>query len=175
LIHRRPGARRFTASLLDARAWLHLLRLVHYYNYSHVAPRRRARFGRGVAIAPNVSFRNGERIVVGHRARIGTRCFVWAGNSTGRIEIGDDTLLGPEVFLTASNYGTRRDKLIREQERDEGDVVIGRDVWLGTGVVVLPGVRIGDGCVVGAGAVVTRSLPDRAIAVGAPARVVGHR
>ena len=57
----------------------------------------------------------------------------------------------------------------------DGRVVIGRDVWLGARVMVMPGVTIGDGCVVGAGSVVTSDLPTEAIAVGTPARVVGNR
>jgi acetyltransferase-like isoleucine patch superfamily enzyme len=61
------------------------------------------------------------------------------------------------------------------QPRREADVIIGRDVWLGARVIVLAGVTIGDGCVIGAGSVVTRSLPPNSIAVGAPARVVGER
>ncbi|NUQ39504.1 MAG: hypothetical protein HUU23_17315 [Caldilineales bacterium] len=57
----------------------------------------------------------------------------------------------------------------------KGDIVIEDDVWLGVGAIVLDGVTIGRGAVIGAGAVVTESIPAYAIAVGAPARVVGHR
>jgi acetyltransferase-like isoleucine patch superfamily enzyme len=174
-VTRRPAARRFAASVLDARAWLHIARLVHFYNYSHVAPRRRARIGPGVAIAPDVSFRNGERISIGERSHIGSRCSIWAGDGHGRIDIGEDALFGPEVFITASNYRTAPGVPVMRQPREERDVVIGRDVWLGARVIVLPGVRVGDGAVIGAGSVVTRSVPENAIAVGVPARVVGSR
>jgi acetyltransferase-like isoleucine patch superfamily enzyme len=61
------------------------------------------------------------------------------------------------------------------QPRIEEDIVIGRDVWLGARVIVVAGVSIGDGCIVGAGSVVTRSLPPNSIAVGSPARIVGCR
>lgn len=61
------------------------------------------------------------------------------------------------------------------QPKDEKDVVIGDDVWLGAQVLVMPGVTIGDGCVVGAGSVVTRDLPANSIAVGSPAKIVGER
>jgi acetyltransferase-like isoleucine patch superfamily enzyme len=54
-------------------------------------------------------------------------------------------------------------------------VVIGDDVWLGVRVVVTAGVTIGEGCIVGAGAVVTKDLPPNAIAAGVPARVIGER
>ncbi|MGV1009227.1 MAG: DapH/DapD/GlmU-related protein [Dermatophilaceae bacterium] len=62
-----------------------------------------------------------------------------------------------------------------QQPKRERDVIIGNDVWLGARVIVVAGVEIGDGCVVGAGAVVTRSLPQGTIAAGVPARPVGQR
>ena len=166
---------RLLRSTFDPRAWLHLLRLVHYYNYSHVEPMRRVRLGGGALLAPNVSLRNGERIEIGAHARIGTRCSLWAGDQHGRVVIGDHTLLGPEVYVTASNYEMALGVPVMDQAKQERDVLIGNGVWFGARVVVLPGVQIGDGCVVGAGAVVTASLPANSIAVGVPAKVVGNR
>jgi acetyltransferase-like isoleucine patch superfamily enzyme len=106
---------------------------------------------------------------------IGERSCLWAGDSSGRITLGDNALLGPEVFITASNYGVAAGTPVMYQDKVEADVVIGADVWLGVRVTVLPGVVIGDGAVVGAGSVVTKSLPANCIAVGAPAKVVGWR
>jgi acetyltransferase-like isoleucine patch superfamily enzyme len=57
----------------------------------------------------------------------------------------------------------------------EDPVVIGDDVWLGAGAMVLDGVKIGKGCIVGAGAVVTKNLPDYAVAVGVPAKILKNR
>ena len=62
-----------------------------------------------------------------------------------------------------------------DQPKLERDVVVGDDVWLGARVMVVPGVEIGDGCIIGASSVVTRSVPAGSIAVGNPARVVGRR
>jgi acetyltransferase-like isoleucine patch superfamily enzyme len=62
-----------------------------------------------------------------------------------------------------------------DQPMDERDVIIGADVWLGARVMVVAGVEIGDACIIGASSVVTRSIPAGSIAVGNPARVVGHR
>jgi acetyltransferase-like isoleucine patch superfamily enzyme len=166
---------RLLRSALDPRPWLHVLRLVHFYNYSHVAQVRRARIGAGVAMAPNVSMRSGERVEIGARSHIGAHCSLWAGSTTGRIVLGHHALLGPEVYITASNYETAPGAPIMDQARSEADVVIGNDVWLGARVIVLPGVTIGDGCVVGAGSVVTRSLAPGSIAVGVPARVIAQR
>jgi hypothetical protein len=89
----------FGLSLVDPRAWFQLFRMVHYYNYSHVRPRRLADIGSGVRMAPNVSLANGERIKIGAYSHIGARCSIWAGDSVGRMTLGRHALLGPEVFI----------------------------------------------------------------------------
>jgi acetyltransferase-like isoleucine patch superfamily enzyme len=165
----------FIGSVLDPRAYLHFFRLIHYVNYSHVRERRLMTVGSQTGIAPNVSFRNGERITIGQNSHIGERCYLWAGNETGRIVIGNYVSLAPEVFITASNYQFAAGKPFREQPKSELDVRIGDDVWLGAGVVVVAGVEIGSGCIVGAGAVVTKSLPPNSIAGGVPAKVLSSR
>ena len=66
-------------------------------------------------------------------------------------------------------------KPIGQQPETRQGIEIGDDVWIATGCRILDGVKIGRGCVVGAGAVVTQSLPDYSIAVGVPARIVGNR
>jgi acetyltransferase-like isoleucine patch superfamily enzyme len=162
-------------SLVDPRTYLHVLRLVHYAGYSHVRERRKIQAGKGTGIAPNVSFRNGERITMGRECHVGERCYLWAGDSSGRIILGDHVSLAPEVFITASDYRFEPGKPFRQQPKDERDIRIGNDVWLGAQVVVTAGVTIGDGCIVGAGAVVTRDLPAGSIAAGVPARVIGTR
>jgi acetyltransferase-like isoleucine patch superfamily enzyme len=93
----------------------------------------------------------------------------------GRITLGRHALLGPEVFITASNYQTEPGTPVMDQPKLERDVVVGDDVWLGARVMVVPGVEIGDGCIIGASSVVARSIPAGSIAVGNPARVVGRR
>jgi acetyltransferase-like isoleucine patch superfamily enzyme len=165
----------FGLSLVDPRAWFQLFRLLHYYNYTHVRPRRLADIGPGVRMAPNASLRNGERIKIGAYSHIGSHCSIWAGDSVGRVTLGHHALLGPEVFITASNYQTEPGTPVMDQPKLERDVVIGDDVWLGARVMVVAGVEIGDGCIIGASSVVTRSIPAGSIAVGTPARVVGRR
>lgn len=169
------GLTRVLRSLRTPGVWIHPLRLLHYYGYSHVLPRQRVSLGPGAFLAPNTSLRNGERIVVGARTHVGERCSLWAGDSTGRIVIGEDVLLAPEVFITASDYGTASGELVVRQPRRERDVTVGDGVWLGARVVVVAGVSIGDGAVVGAGAVVTRDVPAGSVSAGVPARVVGWR
>lgn len=162
-------------TLVHPATYFQVVRLVHYYSYSHAIPRRRLKLGAGSTIAPNISIRNPERIRIGSDTKIGERAYLWAGDAEGRITIGDGCRLGPEVFITASDYGLVPGESIAHQERRERDVVIGDDVWLGVRVFVGAGAEIGDGCVVSAGSVVTRSLPPGSIAAGVPARVVRRR
>lgn len=163
-------------SFLDPRAYVHLLRLLHYYNYAHVKQKRKLTLGPGVKMAPNVSLRNAERIQIGARTHIGERCYLWAGADHARVVIEEDALFAPRVFIIASNYQyADRATPIMRQPRAERDVHIGRDVWLGTNVVVVAGVSVGEGSVVAAGSVVTRDIPPWSVAAGVPAKVIGRR
>ena len=94
----------------------------------------------------------------------------------GGVEIGDNTLVAMHSVILSSNHAVPAiDVILREQPDVIERTRIGRDCWLGAGVKVLAGVSIGDGCVVGAGSVVTRDLPANAIAHGVPAKVTGTR
>lgn len=172
---RRARGLRLILSLLDPRAYLHILKIINYYNYSHVTPLRHMKIGSTPAISPNSSFSNPERIIIGDRCRIGARCTLWAGPGTGRIVIGNDVLFAPEVMITAANYRYNDGQPVTDQAMDEGDVVIGDDVWLGARAILLPGARVGNGAIIGAGALVKGDIPPFSIAVGAPAKVVGQR
>jgi acetyltransferase-like isoleucine patch superfamily enzyme len=162
-------------STLDPRVYVHAFRLLHYYNYAHVKPRRQVKLGEGTTIAPNAALANGERITIGSGTRVGARCVLWAGDRSGRIQIGNGCRLAPDCFLTASDYGAEPGRSFLDQPRQEADIIVGNHVWLGARVFVAAGVTIGDHCIVGAGAVVTKSLPANTIAVGVPARVVKTR
>lgn len=110
----------------------------------------------------------------GFQIHIGARCFANFGLvalDVARITIGDDVQIGPNVQLLTPTHplepGARRDKWEAAQP-----ITIGDNVWLGGGVIVLPGVTIGADAVVGAGAVVTKDLAPGSVAVGNPARVI---
>ena len=166
---------RLVGSTLDPRSWAHLLKIINYYNYSHVQPLRRMTLGASPNISPDASFSNAERILVGDRVRIGSGCRIWAGPASSAIRIGDDVLFGPDVLVTAASYRYNDGSPVTEQRMDEADIIIGNDVWLATRATILPGARIGDGAVIAAGAVVKGRIPPFAIAAGAPARVVSQR
>jgi len=172
------GARkvlRAVASLIDPRIYLHGLRILHFYGYSHVSQVRKLACGPNVSFAPNVSFRNAERITIGAGTHIGEYSTIWAGNSTGRITFGEKALLAPRVTVTASNYGIARGVPPMDQAKNEQDIRIGSGTWLGADVVVLAGVTIGDGAIVAAGAVVTKDVLPDAIVGGVPAKILGFR
>jgi acetyltransferase-like isoleucine patch superfamily enzyme len=149
--------------------------LVNFYAYAHVEERRLLTAGPGLRMSPSVSLRNGERITIGRGVHIGERSCLWAGNQGGRISLGDKALLGPEVYITASNYGTAWGTPVMDQPTVEADVIIGDDVWLGVRATVVAGVTIGSGAIVAAGAVVTKDVPSGAIVGGVPARLIGWR
>lgn len=124
--------------------------------------------GDGAVVKPPLYVDYGENI------HIGPRTFANYGLvalDVARITIGADCQIGPNVQLLTPTHPTapdpRRDKLEAAQP-----IVIEDNVWLGGGVIVCPGVRIGENSVVGAGAVVTRDIPSDVVAVGSPARVV---
>ncbi len=142
------------------------------------------RIGADTMIGPWVSLTAGmvpgQAMVHDAVVCIGDRCVIGRGNSiVGHfsIDIGDDVYTGPNVYITDQNHGLSDVELPigRQWPSPEAPVRIGSGSWLGTGVVVLPGVTIGRGVAVGAGSVVTGDLPDYAVAVGAPARVVRLR
>jgi len=91
------------------------------------------------------------------------------------ISIGAHSLFGPGCVLVDHNHGIARDRRIDEQPCTAGPIKVGRDVWCGAGVVILPGITIGDGAVVGANSVVTRDVEPMSIVGGAPARLIGRR
>ncbi|MGY1845400.1 sugar O-acetyltransferase [Modestobacter sp. SYSU DS0875] len=126
------------------------------------------------AFGPGSELRPPFRCDYGHQTSVGARTFANFGLvvlDVARVTIGDDVQLGPNVQLLTATHpvepAPRRDKW-----EGSAPIVIADNVWLGGGVIVCPGVTIGENTVVGAGAVVTRDLPANVVAVGNPARVV---
>lgn len=87
------------------------------------------------------------------------------------IYVGDHTMIGPNVTLATAGHPINAELRERNYQYNM-PVRIGRNCWLGAGVIVLPGITIGDNVVIGAGSVVTKDLPDNVVAVGDPCRVL---
>ena len=128
--------------------------------------------GHQLKISKNVRFGSGAKVEVGAYCGINNNC--WIGNDT---IIGDDVMFGPDVsILSGSHNFERTDIPMREQGASERKkVIIGDDVWIGTRVIILPGVKIGSHSIIGAGAIVTKDVPEYAIVGGNPARVIKYR
>lgn len=111
-------------------------------------------------------------VKIGDNSGLGVRCEI-----NGEVEIGNNVLMGPDVIIYTQNHAfKRRDVLIIDQKYESSErVEIGDDVWIGRHVIILPGVHIGKGAVIGAGAVVAKDIPEYAIAVGNPIVIKGYR
>lgn len=135
------------------------------------------RLDEGVFIGRNtiLSCKNGD-IHLEKNANLGFNCLL---TSTNSITVGADNIVAAFTYiLGGGNYQIDNiDRPIREMYdyQGKGGVVTGENVWIGAHVTVLDGVRIGSGAVVGAGSVVSRSIPDNAVAAGAPAEVRRQR
>ncbi|MTD58973.1 sugar O-acetyltransferase [Amycolatopsis pithecellobii] len=88
------------------------------------------------------------------------------------IRIGDDVSIGPRVQLLTALHPMEDHDLRRQRWETAAPITIGNNVWFGGGVIVCPGVTVGNETVVGAGSVVTRDLPSRVFAAGNPCRVI---
>jgi acetyltransferase-like isoleucine patch superfamily enzyme len=136
--------------------------------------------GHHTMIGPDVTLSAGmvpgQRCVHDRIVSIGDRCLIGKGSGiVGHfgIEIGDDVWTGHHIYITDQNHGYEDPNLpISRQSMPERPVVVGSGSWLGHGTVVLPGSVIGRHVVIGANSVVTGTIPDFSVAVGAPARVI---
>jgi acetyltransferase-like isoleucine patch superfamily enzyme len=130
--------------------------------------------GSGVFLGRNtiLSCKNGD-IAVEQGANIGFNCEIF---SASRVTIGRDTLLAAYCYVIGGDHDfSDPAAAVLAQGRRSAGVTIGAGAWLGAGAKILDGVTVGDRAVVGAGAVVREPVPEGAIAVGVPARVVGQR
>lgn len=108
----------------------------------------------------------------GKNIKIGKNVFINSGcrfQDQGGITIGDGALIGHNVVLTTLNHDINPNK---RSNMHPAPIVIGNNVWIGANATVVPGVNIGDGAIVAAGAVVTRNVPPKVIVGGVPAKII---
>ncbi|MFM8292849.1 MAG: acyltransferase [Planctomycetia bacterium] len=169
-----------------------ILRLAAYAFYKGVAqflPQPPRLFGlgkllRGLACRPlllscgrNVNIEQCADIGFHPTVRIGDNSGIGVRSTVTHADIGNDVMMGPEfVYIPVGHVFDRTDIPMRLQGPTPYQrLTIGNDVWIGRRVMVMPGVRIGDGAIIAAGAVVTKDVPDYAIVGGVPAKVIRFR
>lgn len=128
--------------------------------------------GKNVNIESRAFFHSGRNITIGDNSGIGINAFL-----SGRVIIGNNVMMGPDVVILTQNHKfDRLDIPMLEQGfKDEQPVTICDDVWIGVRTIILPGVTVGKGAIIAAGAVVTKDVPEYAIVGGNPARVIKMR
>jgi lipopolysaccharide O-acetyltransferase len=110
-------------------------------------------------------------VIIGNHCWIGVRTQLIGA---GKLKIGNDVFVAADVYITTLNHGMdpQNSTTYGLQPLQIQDVALGDGCWIGTKVVILPGVTIGKRSIVGAGSIVTKSIPDYSIAVGNPAKVI---
>ena len=128
--------------------------------------------GKNINIERGAHFGSGSRIEIGDNSGIGENCQI-----PDNTKIGRDVMMGPDVLIVGKNHNYEDLKIPMRLQgaKEAAPVIIGDDTWIGARVIILPGVNIGEGAIVGAGAVVTKDIPPYAICAGNPARIVKYR
>lgn len=128
--------------------------------------------GRNVSLRDRLTVYAPERLTVADNVTINSGVTILA---QGGVDIGENTMISPGVSIISvyHDYNVPVDQA--KEKKVFGKVTIGRDAWIATGAIILPGVSIGDGAVIGAGSVVTKDVPAYCIAMGVPAAVKKDR
>lgn len=137
-----------------------------------------------ISIGDNTTILNGARMQVYNdltgrdsKLEIGNNCYIGYNNTFlagGDIIIEDGVLMASNILISSENHSVNPedDKYYMDQKLKCESVVIGEGSWLGENCKILPDVKIGKKCVIGAGSIVTKSIPDYCIAVGNPAKII---
>ncbi len=123
--------------------------------------------GERLRISSRVNIYEPGNVTVGGHVYIGYGTYLGAG----RITLEDEVTIGPYCVIASGNH-TRKDRSFRYGPYEHGEIVIGRGTWLGAHVTVTSGVTIGRGCLIAAGSVVTKNVPDDAVVGGVPGRIL---
>lgn len=121
-------------------------------------------------IEPYCRLSGDPQIIIGDNFYLNAGCHL-----QGNITIGRDVMIGPKTVIWGRDHGMSLDQPMKNQVHIKEDIIIGDDVWIAASVTILKGVHIGKGAVIGAGSVVIKNIPEYAIAVGNPAKVIKYR
>ena len=130
--------------------------------------------GEGVFLGRNtiISCKNGD-VVLHPRVNLGFNSYIVSLNN---VEVGENTLFAAYTYVIGGGHVPEEIYVPLKDQNTHGiGIKIGRDCWLGAKSMVMDGCNIGDYCIIGAGAIVTKNIPDYSVAVGMPARVVKDR
>ena len=163
-------------SILNFSLFKDLCKLAAYYSVNHTIGLRRIKVGTGTKIHDTVILRQPYNIEIGKWCNINHNNILQAGKVDGKIKVGNYVHTGANVMIIAFNHAfdTREIPTI-QQDYYDADVTIEDDVWGGGGSIILPGVTIGKGAIIAAGAVVNKDVPPYAIVGGIPATVLKYR
>jgi acetyltransferase-like isoleucine patch superfamily enzyme len=112
------------------------------------------------------------KLIIGDNVSIG-RSTIFAIKD--ELKIGDNTEIGPDIYICDQNHGIKKDKLITDQLSEISPVEIGKDCWIGTKSVILKGVKVGNGSVVAACSLVNKDIPEYQVWGGNPAKFIRDR
>ncbi len=132
-------------------------------------------FGKRAIVAAWKRGNNNPCISIGNNVAIGDDCFITAAN---QIIIGDNVLIAQKVTITDNSHGMMqsleelKEHPSQREPFSKGPVIIGDNVWIGDKVTICPNVKIGEGAIIGANSVITKDVPEHAVAAGAPARIL---
>lgn len=175
------GVGMYTRILYPACLWVGEHVTIGDFSYLNCFSQRGVKIGNHTSIDRNLwlscggpEVKNTGFFEVGDYSYIGCNAVLGAGG--GGIRIGNNVLIGQSVNMhSESHVMTDASTLIRNQGISYQGIQIEDDVWIGSKASILDGVAIGTGAVIGAGAVVTKSIPPYSIVVGVPAKVIGSR
>lgn len=125
----------------------------------------------------NVNVEKGARFGSGLNVAIGDNSGLGINSIIGKVKIGNDVMMGRDVIIMSIShkFDDCNVPMRLQGSEPEKEVIIGDDVWIGHRVIILPGVKIGKGSIIGAGAVVTTDVPSYAVVGGVPAKLIKLR
>jgi len=115
---------------------------------------------------------NQSKLSIGNNSRIGFGTIMNGGSD---LTIGENVLVSGYVYIQTSNHLMARSNRIINQGFDHKPIIIEDDVWIGAHSIILPGVKLGKGCVIGANSVVTRDTEEYSLNVGSPTKLISYR
>lgn len=127
--------------------------------------------GKNVNIERLAYFGDGKGIIIGDNSGLGVNCKIQRN-----VKIGNDVMMGEDVIIITNTHKFDDcNTPMRTQGSEIIPVIVEDDVWIGNRVMILPGVKVGKGSIIGAGAVVTKNIPEYSIVGGVPAKLIRSR